>query len=65
MKTGNRLLIVLLLIGTLGYCYWKLAIPTHRIGISSELVMLGDLDSDNRWTPADLATLEKNSTEPI
>lgn len=65
MKTGNRLLIVLLLIGTLGYCYWKLAIPTHRIGISSELVMLGDLDSDNRWTPADLATLEKIAQSPF
>lgn len=65
MKTGNRLLIVLFLIGALGYSYWKFAIPTHRIGISSELVMLGDLDGDNRWTPADLATLENIAQNPF
>ena len=50
MKTGARLLLVLCLLGALGYAYWKLAIPTHRVGISSELVMLGDLDGDSRWT---------------
>ncbi len=58
MKTRNRLLLVLCLLSALGYAYWKFAIPTHHIGISSELVMLGDLDGDNRWTAADLAKLD-------
>lgn len=58
MNTRNRVLLALCLFGVLGYAYWKLAIPTHRVGISSELVMLGDLDGDNRWTANDLANLD-------
>lgn len=58
MKTRNWLLLILCLFGVLGYVYWEFAIPTHRIGISSELVMLGDLDNDSRWTATDLAKLD-------
>ena len=65
MKTAARLLLVLCLLGTLGYAYWKFAIPTHRVGISSELVMLGDLDGDNRWTAADLADLDVVLEDPF
>ncbi len=65
MKNWNRLLLALCLFGALGYAYWKLAIPTHRTGIRSELVMLGDLDGDNRWTATDLATLEVVLANPF
>jgi hypothetical protein len=41
-----------------GYAYWRLAIPEHRVAVRSELVMLGDLDGDRRWTEADLRALE-------
>lgn len=58
MKNWNRLLLLLCLLGLLGYAYWKFAIPTHRSGIRSELVMLGDLDGDNQWTATDLAKLD-------
>ncbi|MHB8881310.1 MAG: hypothetical protein ACYC69_07335 [Thermodesulfovibrionales bacterium] len=57
MATRNRVLLILCLFVVLGYAYWKVAIPTHRVGISSELIMLGDLDSDNRWTTSDLEAL--------
>lgn len=57
MKPRYRLLLIICLISSLGYSYWKFAIPTHRIGISSELVMLGDLDGDHHWTAADLGKL--------
>ena len=40
-------------LGGLAFAYWKLAIPTHRVAVRSELVMLGDLDGDNRWTAED------------
>jgi hypothetical protein len=50
--------LVIGLLSVLGYGYWKFAIPTHRVGIRSELVMLGDLDGDSRWTVTDLARLE-------
>jgi hypothetical protein len=65
MKTSNRLLLLFCIIGVLGLAYWKFAIPTHRVGIRSELVMLGDLDGDNRWTKNDLATLETVIRNPF
>jgi hypothetical protein len=65
MKILNRLLLLLCIFGALGYAYWKFAIPTHRVGISSELVMLGDLDGDNRWTTADLASLDEVLQRPF
>ena len=58
MKNRNRLLSILCLLPILGYAYWKFAIPTHRLNIRSELVMLGDLDGDNRWTAIDLTTMD-------
>lgn len=57
MKRHYRLLLIICLISALGYSYWKFAIPTHRIGIRSELVMLGDLDGDHHWTATDLEKL--------
>ncbi len=65
MKTLKRLLLAICLFGVLGYVYWKFAIPTHRVGIRSELVMLGDLDGDNRWTAADLAKLDAVLKNPF
>lgn len=50
--------------GALGLAYWKFAIPTHRIEIRSELVMLGDLDGDRRWTAQDLRTVDAAMADP-
>lgn len=65
MRTRYRLLLILCLASALGYAYWKFAIPTHRIGIRSELIMLGDLDGDHRWTAADLEKLEAVLKNPF
>jgi hypothetical protein len=58
MKTWKLQLLILCVIFAIGYAYWMIAVPTHRIGIHSELIMLGDLNGDNRWTAADLETLD-------
>ena len=47
-----------LLVVAAGYAYWRLAIPEHRVAIRSELVMLGDLDDDHRWTAGDLRVVD-------
>ncbi|MBL0124872.1 MAG: hypothetical protein IPP88_19870 [Betaproteobacteria bacterium] len=65
MKILKRLLLPLCFLSAVGYVYWKLAIPTHHVGTSSELVMLGDLDGDNRWTTADLAALDHVLQNPF
>lgn len=64
MKIRNWLLIVASTVCVLGAAYWKLAIPTHRVEIRSELVMLGDLDADHRWSSKDLTLLEASIKEP-
>ena len=52
-----RIIITLTLVTIAGYAYWKYSIPMHRVENKSELVMLGDLNGDNRWTQADLDVL--------
>ncbi len=52
-------------LGAVGYAYWKYAIPTHHVEIRSALVMLGDLDSDNRWTAGDLTILDRFLQDPF
>jgi len=64
MKKRYWWLVAASIAGVLGAMYWKLAIPTHRVEIRSQLVMLGDLDADHRWTTKDIALLEASITEP-
>ncbi len=65
MKTWCRLLLSVCILGGLGYAYWKFAIPTHHVATQSELVMLGDLDGDHRWTSSDLKILETIIQDPF
>lgn len=65
MKRWRRLLVLACILGGLGLAYWKFAIPTHRVVVDSELVMLGDLDGDYRWTEADLAVLDNVIRDPF
>jgi len=65
MKRWKRWLSVICLLGVLGFAYWKYVIPTHRVETHSELVMLGDLDGDHRWTPNDLKILDSFLDDPF
>ena len=65
MNTWVKWSIVAGIAGALGFAYWKFAIPTHRIEIRSELVMLGDLDGDRRWTANDLKAVEAAIADPF
>jgi hypothetical protein len=58
VKTWKRWSITIAVVAALGFAYWKFAIPTHRVEMRSELVMLGDLDGDHKWTGADLTALD-------
>jgi hypothetical protein len=60
-----RVLLVVAVLVALGYGYWKLAIPSHRVEIRSELIMLGDLDCDHRWTVSDLQKAEEFVKAPF
>ena len=64
MKSRYWLLVTASIVGVLSATYWKLAIPTHRVEIRSELVMLGDLNADNRWSSEDLALVEASIKDP-
>jgi len=65
VKKWTRLFLIACVLGALGYLYWKIVIPAHRVEISSELVMLGDLDSDHNWTAGDLKVLDVFLSDPF
>ena len=65
MKKFNRLVIIIFILGTLGYAYWKFFIPTHRVQVRSELIVLGDLDDDHRWTKNDIKVLNTFLKDPF
>jgi hypothetical protein len=58
MKLWSKLLLAGIGVVAGGFAYWKYAFPTHRIVIRSELIMLGDLDGDHRWSSADITALD-------
>ena len=64
MKSWRKLLVVAFLFGLASLAYWKLAIPTHRIAIRSELIMLGDLDGDHHWTAKDEMAFDAFVSDP-
>jgi len=65
VKPRYRWVLAVVVAMSLGYAYWKLAIPTHRVELRSELVMLGDLDGDGRWSGADKRLLDGALREPF
>lgn len=65
MKRWKLYLTIACLLAVIAYCYWKYVIPTHHVGIRSELVMLGDLDGDHHWTVLDLKIAESYQSDPF
>jgi hypothetical protein len=65
MRSMGRLILVIIILGALGYFYWKFFIPTHRVQVHSELIMLGDLDGDHKWTKGDLKILDDFLKDPF
>jgi len=65
VRLRNRLILIAGILGGAGYAYWKFAIPVHRVEVRSELIMLGDLDGDKKWTGADLKILDAFLGEPF
>jgi hypothetical protein len=65
MRIRRRTLAAVAILAGCGYAYWKFAIPVHRVELRSELIMLGDLDGDRRWTSGDLQRLESFLREPF
>lgn len=65
MTRWKRLLLAAAFLAVLGYAYWKLAIPIHRLDVRSELIMLGDLDGDHLWATGDVQALDVFLEDPF
>ncbi len=65
MTRWQKLLVAATALAAGGYAYWRLAVPEHRVAITSELVMLGDLDGDRHWTARDLEDLGAYVDDPF
>lgn len=61
----KRLTVGAAVLAGLAYGYWKLAIPTHRVEVRSELIMLGDLDGDRRWSANDVKLADEFLADPF
>src|ERR1035437_9163667 len=65
MRIPRRVLLAVCVMAACTYAYWKFAIPVHRVEIRSELIMLGDLDGDRKWTSEDLKQLDAFLSDPF
>jgi len=61
----KRTVIVFLLILTIGITGTILYLPTNRVKIDSELLMLGDLNNDNQWDEKDIDELNSILQNPF
>jgi hypothetical protein len=57
------LIVIVLLISAMSISYFYL--PVNRVGISSELIMLGDLNNDNQWDETDRKELSQMQASPF
>lgn len=53
----SRLVLVLAL-GLILLFVWRWVLPLYRVGVRSQLIMLGDFNDDKRWGPQDLKLLQ-------
>lgn len=65
MRSLVKIVVILGLLGVAAtlYLYWHL--PVNRVGITSELVMLGDLNNDNKWDEQDSKVLQQVLDNPF
>jgi len=65
MRSLVKILVILVLLGFAAvlYAYWN--VPVNQVGITSELVMLGDLNNDNRWDAEDRQILQNVLNNPF
>lgn len=69
---GNRVmpnwlsrLVLLLALGLIFLFVWRWVLPLYRVGVRSQLVMLGDFNDDKRWDPQDLKLLQTLLVNPF
>jgi len=55
---------LVLLVSLVGFFVYRESLPAHRVSYRSELIMLGDLDGDHRWTTADRGRLQSLLANP-
>ncbi len=58
-----KIIFIIFVVIAIGVVLSVLYLPTNRVGITSELIMLGDLNTDNQWSNKDkkqLASILKN-----
>jgi len=65
MRSLVKILVILGLLGFAAvlYAYWN--VPANQVGITSNLVMLGDLNNDNRWDAEDGQILQEVLNNPF
>ena len=65
MRFLLKMMLVIVLLAIIAMVFLYFYLPVNRVGISSELIMLGDLNKDNRWDDKDRNTLDALLANPF
>ena len=65
MRLALKISLAIVLLTAAGLVLAYLYLPVNRVAITSELVMLGDLNNDNRWDLRDAETLSNVLADPF
>ncbi len=65
MRLALRIALAFVLLTAAGLALAYLYLPVNRVAITSELVMLGDLNNDNQWNLKDAETLSDVLADPF
>jgi len=65
MRLALKITLAIVLLTAAGLVLAYLYLPVNRVAITSELVMIGDLNNDNRWDLRDAETLSNVLADPF
>lgn len=65
MKSIKKIILFIVIAITISALVVYFNLPTTRLNYTSELIMLGDLDNNNKWNNADSVMLEKFIKKPF
>jgi len=65
MRRALKIIVITALFAALLILAYRWILPISRVGIRSELIMLGDFNGDHKWTPEDLLAWDRIAANPF
>lgn len=65
MRSTIKIVLILFLLSVIAVVTSYFYLPLNRVGVNSELIMLGDFNKDNKWDNQDTDLLENILINPF